>query len=490
MQTHSPALIGPSGSSGGLLAELDRHFGLRDEGRGEGRRIYLDTPERRLTARGERLWASRQGSKLLLFLRKRRGRRPRHAAIPEVPRQVGALPLEFRRGALRTAPDDVALEILAVVDWRLRFAALENEPGQDELLVEERRARRGGATQRMPAVLVVQPGAGAEVLRRVEVVASEHGFRPIAEDELEAAMRRATPAIDRRSAGEKPAGAALLDALREERAALRRTLPLALETGSPEDLHQTRIALRRTRALLSNFRPVLPAQTGERFAREFAWLHGASGRARDLDVLYQQIAALPDRAPRALESVDAARRLAREELRTTVESPRAQRFFDRWDALLARSPERLSPLASAPLAPLISARLRSRAQRLRRAIRALPATAGVAELHDLRIAAKKLRYVLESFGALLRSKPAERLLRALRRVQEELGARNDAAVQEQLLRTLAPAAESELQVAAWQRDCLERSQRGIDPPLAKRLRQLGRALRRKRVARLLPRPRL
>jgi CHAD domain-containing protein len=90
----------------------------------------------------------------------------------------------------------------------------------------------------------------------------------------------------------------------------------------------------------------------------------------------------------------------------------------------------------------------------------------------------------------LRSKPAERLLRALRRVQEELGARNDAAVQEELLRTLAPAAESEPEVAAWQRDCLERSQRGIDPPLAKRLRKLGRALRRKRIAQLLPRQRL
>ncbi|MBK9384431.1 MAG: CHAD domain-containing protein [Planctomycetes bacterium] len=487
---NSPALIGPSGSSGGLLAELDRQFGLRDAGRGEGRRIYLDTPERRLTARGERLWASRQGSGLVLFHLARRGKRPRHEPIPELPRRVGVLPSALRRCALRAAPEDAALEVLAVVDWRLRFAALENGPGKDELLFEERRVRRGSSTQRLPAVLVVHPGAGAEVLRRVEIVASEHGYRPIAEDELEAAMRRATPSIDRRAAGARPAGAALLDALREERAALRRTLPTAITSGDPDALHQMRIALRRTRALLSNFRPVLPARSGARFAREFAWLQSASGRARDLDVLRLQITALPEVAPRTLETVDAACRAAREELRAVAESRRAQRFFDRWDALLARTPERLSPLASTPLAPLVHERLSTRARKLRRAIRALAAPATVQELHELRIAAKKLRYVLESFGELLRGKRAERLLRALRRVQEELGSRNDAAVQVELLRTLARDLDAESAVQHWKGTCSELAERGLDERLAKRLGQLSRALRRKRIARLLPRPRL
>lgn len=486
MNRSNPApLLGPSHAAGGLLAELERQFALRDEGRGAGRRIYLDTPERRLTARGERLWVGRQGEALHLFHRLRGARVPRRSAAERLPQRVGELPSELRRGALRGAAEEDPLEVLAVVDWRLRFAALEDGAGEEALVVEERRARSVGRSKRLPSVFVLRPGAGAELVRRVEVVASAHGYRPLAEDELEAALRGATPAIDRRAAAARPAGRAVLDALREERAALRRTLPAALDQRDAEALHQMRIALRRTRALLANFRAVLPPRTGARFARDFGWFQSVTGRARDLDVLRLQVAARGEAASALLASIDAARDEAHAQLAALARGRRAQRFFDRWDALLARAPERLSPAARLPLGPLVAERLRRRARKLRRTLRALPADAAPRALHDVRIAAKKLRYALEPFQELCRRKPLERLLRALRSVQEELGARNDAAVQAELLRDLAGPEDGSAEAERCRAACEALARRGLEPRLARRLRRLARALRARRVARLL-----
>ena len=50
------------------------------------------------------------------------------------------------------------------------------------------------------------------------------------------------------------------------------------------------------------------------------------------------------------------------------------------------------------------------------------------QLHDLRRDAKRLRYLLESFGAVLPAKPTRRFVRRLKSLQDNLGVHQDAEV--------------------------------------------------------------
>jgi CHAD domain-containing protein len=58
------------------------------------------------------------------------------------------------------------------------------------------------------------------------------------------------------------------------------------------------------------------------------------------------------------------------------------------------------------------------------------------ELHRLRIAGKKLRYVADFFRSLYPKKPTSKFIAALAEVQDQLGSLNDAVVSRQLLLAL------------------------------------------------------
>jgi CHAD domain-containing protein len=62
----------------------------------------------------------------------------------------------------------------------------------------------------------------------------------------------------------------------------------------------------------------------------------------------------------------------------------------------------------------------------------------VEDYHEVRGRVKKLRYALEAV-AVIYGKPADEMLRALRRWQEKLGVQQDAAVASRRLKTLAGA---------------------------------------------------
>ena len=76
-----------------------------------------------------------------------------------------------------------------------------------------------------------------------------------------------------------------------------------------------------------------------------------------------------------------------------------------------------------------------RYRKLRKGADRLTADSSIEEFHAVRDQVKKLRYTLEV--AILYGKPADRLLRALRRWQERLGLQQDAAVASHRLQRLA-----------------------------------------------------
>ena len=98
-----------------------------------------------------------------------------------------------------------------------------------------------------------------------------------------------------------------------------------------------------------------------------------------------------------------------------------------------------SEASGADLALFVSPGLiRQRFRKLRKRADRLGANSSTDEYHDVRGQVKKLRYALESVAALY-GKPADEMVRALRRWQENLGLQQDAAVAVQRLNALAGA---------------------------------------------------
>lgn len=197
----------------------------------------------------------------------------------------------------------------------------------------------------------------------------------------------------------------------------------------PEALHDARVALRRLRSWLRAF----PEEAGvpPRVVRRLGRLARATGAARDLEVAAERLATLARRARGARREalVRMSRRLA-----SRGDAGRASLVDEvekRWHGLqpaLARALRAGARTRAPRFANLVAARIAAAAAAFGGPP---PPAADGAALHALRIAGKRVRYLVEPLRGVEPS--AEAVLRAMKALQEHLGAVNDAVVLEQLL---------------------------------------------------------
>lgn len=240
-----------------------------------------------------------------------------------------------------------------------------------------------------------------------------------------------TPAMTVSSAFRAVLAAGLAHLLANERGLLRDT--------DPEYLHQARVALRRLRSALDVFSPPLPERVMAPAARELKWLASCLGPARDWDVFIGET--LPPvvevfGAHRGLEAFGARckrlRRGAGARARRAAGSSRYRRLkrsLSAWlasEGWLARLPGAAQVAVEGAIAGHAGDVLEKRYRRVRKRGRRLDERSR-AELHRLRIAVKKFRYATDFFSGLHKGKRVREMLRRLARLQDILGAMNDAA---------------------------------------------------------------
>jgi inorganic triphosphatase YgiF len=203
----------------------------------------------------------------------------------------------------------------------------------------------------------------------------------------------------------------------------------------PESVHDMRVAIRRLRTALRLGKAALLDNQRAALARELRWLGGELGALRDLDVQlanadwHRRRLDADARGPldgfrRALRR---QRQAARAALHTALGGPRQTRLLLAIER--AATPPRRPPTGEA--AEAITAAGRRAIKRAARkilergnAVGELPSTQ---ELHDLRIRAKRLRYVLEALQPITGG-DGRRLTRQLIRLQDVLGRFNDSIV--------------------------------------------------------------
>lgn len=263
--------------------------------------------------------------------------------------------------------------------------------------------------------------------------------------------------------------------LGELSAAIAANLAGTLDDRDPEFLHDFRVAVRRTRSILKSADGVIEGQARKKWRDDFGWLGELTSPPRDIDVLTIEwpgyLALLdPDRQP-ALGPV--ANRLAKvraREHRRLVKGLRGKRYrrlMRDWDDWLASDPPvKLARLAGRPLGEVVVSRIERAQHRVVQLGRNVSESSPDSALHDVRKAAKELRYLLECFGPILAPGPAKAFVKELKDLQTNLGSFNDTAVHLGLLRTISDplhldaggaAAVSELIVQLEQRHAAARA---------------------------------
>jgi CHAD domain-containing protein len=233
-------------------------------------------------------------------------------------------------------------------------------------------------------------------------------------------------------------------ALRELRRLLGAWLlyePAARLGRDPEALHQLRVTVRRIDATLALFRHQLPAPLAQ--ARRAAKvILRALGAARDLDVqlteLARYLSTLPEHERTAVEPLrahlEAERLRARARMVRTLDAESTRRWLE---TLSSASTHSATGSAAADRALIVMPeRVQRRYRKLRKSIRRLHATSAMEDFHLVRRRAKQLRYAIEA-GGLMFGKAAADELKALRRLQDELGAHQDAYMARKRLADLA-----------------------------------------------------
>jgi CHAD domain-containing protein len=342
-----------------------------------------------------------------------------HGLVDVVRRSVGDLPDDLL-GMWRHDVDHVAalgLHVLAADEQRV----VDLHGGISRV----RRDRGRSAPYRLPERTVDGAVAGRGGLHRASIGVACH-------DALVTVANRHEDSTTLAGRTRHTARAVVRDALVLTAAELRVWCSELAVDVTGDAVHQARVTIRRAQSTL-DLGPTIfvPGSVGG-LRGELRWMMDALGAIRDLDVMIPRLADL-GADPMVTDALEQDRDEAATRLQVMVGSPRCDdllRSLDEFARNPATAPQ-ADDAARRRLAPIV----RKRWRKLATAVDELGPAPRAGELHRVRILAKRCRYTCEllerEFG-----KPAARMARRLRSVQDELGALNDTRVLVTRLREL------------------------------------------------------
>jgi CHAD domain-containing protein len=280
------------------------------------------------------------------------------------------------------------------------------------------------------------------------------GLRPAERSELDEAVLAtgATPGgvsskVDVALAPDERSDVSVASVLRRLAEVMEVNLPGTIADIDPEFLHDYRVAVRRSRAVLRELGRVFPAEELARFRVELRWLQQITGPSRDLDVYVLDFddlrSGLAEPARSDLEPLlrvlRARRVLAHREMVRALRSERAVELRAQWPTFLGELVMlgvEGRPDAIRPIAELAGQRIVKVYRRMVKMGSAIDDSSPPEALHELRKQGKELRYLLELFGLPLHPGDVVKpLVRALKALQDTLGRHQDREVQIASLRS-------------------------------------------------------
>ena len=196
-----------------------------------------------------------------------------------------------------------------------------------------------------------------------------------------------------------------------------------------EQIHQSRVALRRIRSNLRTFRLVLDPAWGTSLRAELAWYGNRLGQIRDLHIMRDIITVT---GPEVIGAGQVARLESELTARTAAaladiaaERGKPRRFQLTEQMMVLWDGPAFKPKASKPAAEVLPPMLKRAWHDLRGAARTARKDPSDIHLHKLRIRLKDLRYGCETV-ALVEGGPARKTAKAAESLQSKLGDLHDA----------------------------------------------------------------
>jgi CHAD domain-containing protein len=403
---------------------------------------YLDTPDLRLARWGCSL-RFREGQGWTVKLPPARDGvllvRDEHLFDGPAGRPPAAA-VDLVRGFVRTAP---LAPVVRLRTERTRMGLTDPE-GRDvgEVVVDDVAVLDGRREASRFREVEVEIGQAAPegLLSAVLVVLERAGARPVDppvtkyERALGDRVAGLSPEIGDSKLGAEPSVEGLVGSAL--RASVTRMIvhdPEVRLAEDPEGVHQARVATRRLRSDLRTFGPVLEPAWAGRLRDELARYADVLGTARDADVLMEVLASTAATLqeidePVAARLIDRLRRQRGGFQNSLLAAMRSRRYLTLLDDLVvaAHSPAVLPEVAAHP-ARTLGELMERPWKHLERAVSAAGIFPSDADLHEIRIRAKRARYAAEAlipaFG-----KPARRFGEAAAELQGVLGRHQDAVI--------------------------------------------------------------
>jgi triphosphatase len=445
--------------------------------------IYYDTPDRALARRGSSLRVRRQGRKFVQTVKSApvpgdsplargewedrvAGEHPDpHAAqtgaflSPDIAGRLRPLfRTEVSRLTIPLAPEP-AIRIEAAIDrGQIRDGADTPPEPISEIELELKNGAPSALYDVALKLLHVAP------LRLEPRSKAERGYRLAAhESRVATAVHAASIELSTGISGAavlRRIGRACLDHLLANEAAVL--------AGDAEGVHQMRVAVRRLRAILSAFAPLLPDDQWRWATSELRWFGDVLGEARNLDVFASDLL-LPARSALPIASEFERLSVATERRRHTAHAGviKAISSIHYTETLLALmrwfdgdewcSGEKIQQPIEV-LGPALLDRCRAQTEKRAKDF----AKQSAKKRHKLRIALKKLRYAAELFAALYDPAATKQFIQRLKRLQDDLGDANDVRVARDIVESLAPTGRRSVGIAHAGRRMLDWHKRRIE----------------------------
>jgi CHAD domain-containing protein len=304
--------------------------------------------------------------------------------------------------------DDVRVEVPAQPAWSFKMVEIELAEGRatsDVASLLERYKQAGG---QLTLQSKLSRALGTPAVSAPDVVVPQVSGSPTAREVIHAAIARSVQSH-------------LLQ------------LPIARVGEGTEGVHQARVALRRLRSDLRTFGSLLDPIWVAELSKEVRWFGDRLGDVRDADVRIEVLTQVIDAEPdineddtmALLEYLRVERDHAHARLLEVLDSPRCTELLDR--LVDAADDPRTAPQADDPAEEIIPALVDRPWRKLRKAVSRLGPEPSHGEIHRIRIKSKRCRYAAEAIEPVM-GKPARRLVKAMKQIQNSLGDLNDAIV--------------------------------------------------------------
>jgi CHAD domain-containing protein len=220
--------------------------------------------------------------------------------------------------------------------------------------------------------------------------------------------------------------------------------PIVRLGTDPEGVHQARVATRRFRSSLRTFRPMLEEGWTVSLRDQAKWLADRLGAARDADVLQARLRGHLERLGESdaaggawlLKRLDREREAARKALLAAM---REDAYVKLLDELIDAANNPMVVDGGQPAVKALVPQVAKTWRRLRNEVLQAGPEPSDAQLHRIRIRAKRCRYAAEAVAPVV-GKPASRFAAGAEAIQETLGNQHDAVVAQDWLRGAAAGA--------------------------------------------------